>query len=210
MLTNGMRISCATETKNQIAEVPEFSGLLTIPNNSSSNPGQSGGVLLALDVNIKPSVYNLKIEILHSTRAISNVSRKIILVGGLYCFLNSNEKMKRALNEVRFAMMKRNTLGKSNLLFCGYFNARHSSRGDKSNAQGKILNNSLQIEDRIALKDGEPTFTCTNGEGVIDLTICNANLHRQFCGLAMDYYSEMFTGAQNRGHYPVIATFDIA
>ena len=31
-----------------------------------------------------------------------------------------------------------------------------------------------------------------------------------FCGLAIDYYTEMYTGALNRGHYPIIATFDIA
>ena len=31
-----------------------------------------------------------------------------------------------------------------------------------------------------------------------------------FCGLGIDYYTEMFTGDPNRGQYPVIATFDIA
>ena len=31
-----------------------------------------------------------------------------------------------------------------------------------------------------------------------------------FCGLAIDYYTEMYTGAPNRGHYPFFATFDIA
>ena len=43
-----------------------------------------------------------------------------------------------------------------------------------------------------------------------DLVLCNANLHRLFCGLAIDYYTEIYTGAPNRGHYPVFATFDIA
>ena len=56
MLTNSVQI-CVTE-KKQNTKVPDFPGYLTIPNNSSSNPGQSGGVLLALDVNIKPSVFN--------------------------------------------------------------------------------------------------------------------------------------------------------
>ena len=72
------------------------------------------------------------------------------------------------------------------------------------------LNDFLQQEELIALNDGEPTFTCTNEKSVIDLVLCNANQHRFFCGLAIDYYTEMYTGAPNRGHYPVIATFGIA
>ena len=87
----------------------------------------------------------------------------------------------------------------SNFLLLGDFNARHPSWGDKSNAQGEILNDFLQQEELIALNDGEPTFTCTNGKSVIDFSVlCNANLHKSFCG------------APNRGHYPVIATRDIA
>ena len=107
MVTNSVQISCVTQTKKQNPEVPDSSGYLTIPNNSSSNPGQSGGVLLALDVNIKPSVFKLEIETQHSTWAICNVSRKIILVWGVYCRPNSIEEMKRVLYEIRSAIKKR-------------------------------------------------------------------------------------------------------
>ena len=31
-----------------------------------------------------------------------------------------------------------------------------------------------------------------------------------FCDLAINYYSEMYTDAPNRGQYPVVATFVIA
>ena len=96
-VTNSVQISCVTETKKQNTEVPDFPEYLTIPNNSSSNPGQSGGVLLALDVSIKPSVFKLEIEIQHFTWAICNVSRKSILVGGVYCRPNSIKEMKRVL-----------------------------------------------------------------------------------------------------------------
>ena len=82
--------------------------------------------------------------------------------------------------------------------------------GRQNNSQGEILNHFLQQEELIALNDGEPTFICTNGKSVIDLVLCNANLYRLFCGLAIDYYTEMYTGAPNRGHCPVIATFNIA
>ena len=107
MITNSVQISCFTETKKQNTEVPDFPGYLTIPNNSSSNPGLSGGVLLALDVNIKPSVLKLEIEIQHYTWAICNVSRKSILVGGVYCRPNSIEEMKRVLYEIRLAIKRK-------------------------------------------------------------------------------------------------------
>ena len=180
MVTNNVQISCVTETKKQNTEVPDFPGFLTTPNNSSSNLGQSRGVLLALDVNIKPSVFKLENEIQHSTWAICNVSRKSILVGGVYCRPNSIEEMKRVLYEIRSAIRKGKDLGVSNFLLLGDFNARHPSWGDKSNAQGEILNDFLEQEELIALNDGEPTFTCTNGKSVIDLVSCNANLHRFF------------------------------
>ena len=106
MVTNSVQISCVTETKKQNTEVHDFPGYLTLPNNSSSNPGQSGGVLLALEVNIKPSVFKLEIEIQHSTWAICNVSRKSILVGGVYCRPYSIEEMKRVLYEIRSAIKK--------------------------------------------------------------------------------------------------------
>ena len=145
MVTNSVQISCVTETKKQNTEVPDFPGYLTIPNNSSSNPGQSGGVLLALNVNIKPSVFKLEIEIQqHSTWAICNVSRKSILVGGVYCRPNSIEEMKRGLYEIRSAIKKGKDLDVSNFLLFDDFNARHPSWGDKSNAQGEILNDFLQ------------------------------------------------------------------
>ena len=98
----------------------------------------------------------------------------------------------------------------SNFLLLCDFNARHSSWGDKSNAQEEILNNCLQQEKLIVLSDGQPTFTCTNGKGVGDLVLCNANLHRLFCVLVIEFYTEMYTGAPNRSQYQVIATFDIA
>ena len=101
-------------------------------------------------------------------------------------------------------------MGVSIFLVLGDFNARHPSWVDKSKTQGEILNDFLQQEELIALNDEESTITCTNGKSVIDLVLCNANLHRLFCSLAIDYYTEMYTGAPNRGHYPGIATFDIA
>ena len=91
---------------------------------------------------------------------------------------NRIEEMKRVLYEIRSAIKK--DLGVSNFILLGDFNARHPSWGDKSNAQGEILNDFLQQEELIALNDGEPTFTCTNGKSVIGLVLCNVNLHRFF------------------------------
>ena len=207
MLKNRVQISCVTETKKQNTEIPDLLGFFSIPKTFPSNPSQLGGDFLVFDVNIKPSVFNLEIEIQHSTCAICKVSRKSILVGGAHCRPNSIEETKR--NEIRLAK-KGKELGVSSFLLLDNFISRHPSWGDISNAQGEILNDFLQQEKFVALNDGEPTFTCTKGKRIIDLVLCNANLRRLFCGHAIDYYTGMYISASNRGHYPVIATFDIA
>ena len=138
MLTNSVQISCVTETNKQNTEVHYFPGYSTIPNNSFSNPDQSVGVLLALDVNIKRSVFNLEIEIQHSIWAICNVSTKSILVGGVYCRSNSIEDLKRVVYEIRLAIKNGEDLGVSNFLLLGDFNARHPSWGNKTILKGKF------------------------------------------------------------------------
>ena len=210
MLTNNAQISWVIKTKNQNAEVTDFPEYSIIPNNSSANPGQSEGVLLALDVNIKLNVPNLEIEIQHSTWSICNVSRKSILVGGVYCRPNSIEELKRVLYEIRLAIKKGKKFGHVQFSSPWRLECKASKLGDKSNSDGGNFEQFPTTRRPQALNDGEPTFTCTNGKSVIALVICNANLHRHFCGLTMDCCNEMFTGAPKRGQYPVIATFDIA
>ena len=89
-------------------------------------------------------------------------------------------------------------------LFFGDLNARHTYWGDKScNLLGEEL---VQIADHFSiLNDGEPTFLAANGYSVIDLCICYGPLFDR-CKhyLSTDEFAELFTGAPQRGHVPVI------
>ena len=86
----------------------------------------------------------------------------------------------------------------------GDLNAGHTYWGDKS---CNLLNEELiQIADHFnILNDGEPTFLAANGYSVIDLCICFGPLFdRRKHSLSTDEFAEMFTGAPQRGHVPVI------
>ena len=89
-------------------------------------------------------------------------------------------------------------------LFFGDLNARHTYWGDKScNLLGEEL---VQIADHFSILNyGEPTFLATNGYSVLDLCICYGPLFdRCKHSLSTDEFAEMFTGAPQRGHVPVI------
>ena len=64
----------------------------------------------------------------------------------------------------------------------------------------------IQIADHFSnLNDGEPTFLAANGYSVIDLCICYGPLFdRCKHSLSTDEFAELFNGAQQRGHVPVI------
>ena len=88
--------------------------------------------------------------------------------------------------------------------FFGDLNARHTYWRDKScNLLGEEL---VQIADHFSiLNDGEPTFLAANGYSVIDLCICYGPLFdRCKHSLSTDEFAELFTGAPQRGHVPVI------
>ena len=89
-------------------------------------------------------------------------------------------------------------------LFFGDLNARHTYWGDKScNLLGEEL---VQIADHFSiLNDGESTFLAANGYSVIDLCICyGPPFDRCKYSLSTDEFAELFTGAPQRGHVPVI------
>ena len=78
----------------------------------------------------------------------------------------------------------------------------HPTWGDKSNSQGETLSNFQEKQHLYTLNYGELTFTCIGeGRSTIDLIICNENLKEQNIGLCIDEFTEISTGAPNRGHY---------
>ena len=95
-------------------------------------------------------------------------------------------------------------------IFFGDLNARHQYWGDTmSNRLGE---ETVKIVDTYSiLNNGEPTFISTNGSSVIDLCLIYGPIVSHYeHNLATDEYVELFTGAPNRGHLPVLVDFAVS
>ena len=92
----------------------------------------------------------------------------------------------------------------------GDFNSRNPLWGDHSwNSSGNKLADVIIENNLYVLNDGQPTFTCVDdGSSVIDLCIVSEGLARMNPKIFVDYETELFTGAPNGGHYPIIFTLD--
>ena len=95
--------------------------------------------------------------------------------------------------------------------FLGDCNARHCLWGDSiCNPYGHLLVESLSAEDNI-LKNGEKTFLSSNGSSVIDLCIVSGRIATQVgFELTTDPNVELFTGAPQRGHIPLIVKCNLS
>ena len=88
--------------------------------------------------------------------------------------------------------------------FFGDLNARHTYWGDKScNLLGEEL---VQIADHVSiLNDGEPTFLAPMATVLsISAFVMRPLFDRCKHSLSSDEFAELFTGAPQRGHVPVI------
>ena len=95
--------------------------------------------------------------------------------------------------------------------FFGTCNARHCLWGDSiCNPNGYLLLESLCAEDNIP-NNGEATFLSTNGSSVIDLCIVSGRIGTQVgFELTTDPNIELFTGAPQRGHIPLIVKCNLS
>ena len=97
------------------------------------------------------------------------------------------------------------------VLFLGDCNARHCLWGDSiCNPNGYLLLESLSAEDNI-LNNGEKTVLSSNGSSVIDLCIVSGRIATQVgFELTTDPNVELFTGAPQRGHIPLIVKCNLS
>ena len=97
------------------------------------------------------------------------------------------------------------------VMFLGDCNARHCLWGDSiCNPNGYLLLESLSAEDNI-LNNGEKTFLSSNGSSIIDLCIVSGRIATQLgFELTTDPNVELFTGAPQRGHIPLIVKCNLS
>ena len=98
---------------------------------------------------------------------------------------------------------------KNGCIFFGDLNAHHQNWGDsKSNRSGEKL---VKIVYTYSLLNtGEPTFISINGSSIFDLCLIYGPFVCQYeHNATTDEYVELFTGAPNRGHLPVLVEFAV-
>ena len=85
---------------------------------------------------------------------------------------------------------------------CDYFNL------SCVNNNGTKLEEFVRTNNLNILNNEQPTFLCVGGSSKIDLVIATNNLKKKWRGTTVDDEIELFTGAPNRGHVPVITSFN--
>ena len=140
-----------------------------------------------------------------SIRTLTVVAGLKIIFGTAYLKPNetaSREKFIKQREKVVNFYHQHNLDG---VLFLGDCNARHRLWGDRiCIPNGYLLLESLSAEDNI-LNNGEKTFLSSNGSSVIDLCTVSGRIATQVgFELTTNPNVELFTGAPQRGHIPLI------
>ena len=144
--------------------------------------------------------------------AIVNCGQTKLIVGTAYIppEQQNDKKFDLFLEECNLAedFASKNKL--DGVIIAGDFNARSTHFEDtSSNDRGNKLFLALQESDLSIISPGEKTFSRYNGGSVIDLVITSDNLVSNFIYTQVDTESELFTGAPNMGHFPVLNHFKI-
>ena len=87
----------------------------------------------------------------------------------------------------------------------GDFNCRHEAWNDTTrNQNGQLFHEHIESAERPTVANpNTPTFSCINGSSIIDHCITSSNLPPSLSNIMADNTIVLFTGAPNRGHFPV-------
>ena len=130
---------------------------------------------------------------------------KRIIVGSIYVKLNTKNAIAEVMKMLKAAQQKQTQLKATGIVLTGDFNARHVSWGDTvCNGYGQELFNSLDTTQFSICTSQSPTFLCANGSSVIDLSIISHSLVDSIESCVTDEQTELFSGAPQRGHLPLI------
>ena len=128
-----------------------------------------------------------------------------IIIGTAYLKPNETASMEKFIKQREKVINFYHQHNLDGVLFLGDCNARHCLWGVSiSNPNGFVLVESLSAEDNT-LNNGEKTFLSSNGSSVVDLCIVSGRIATQVgFELKTDPNVELFTGAPQHGHIPLI------
>ena len=209
LYTNKIGVAAISETKKDVLSPTVFHPKMTYHQNRSYNPSRQGGSAIVVNESIQSTeLAGFGGGFIDDTWCVLKILNKTVLFGSIYVRPNcrdSEDALVRCINEAN-AFLKSHRC--QELIIMGDLNSRNPLWGDHSwNSCGNRLAKAIIENNLYVLNDGQPTFTCVDdGSSVIDLCIVSEGLARMNPKIFVDYETELFTGAPNRGHYPIIFT----
>ena len=141
---------------------------------------------------------------------IAVIHNKRFIIGSVYLKHHYINGVEEFITMLKKASELKSKLKATGIIVMGDFNARHTLWGDKiSDSYGKKLIDKLDPSEFSICAAGSPTFLACNGSSHIDLMIISNNILDKAEKCKTDEDIELYSGAPNRGHVPLIATLQI-
>ena len=137
------------------------------------------------------------------------IHKQRYVLGSVYVKLGYNNAITDVINMLNKAHILMKKHKATAILLSGDFNARHIAWGDHfTNDYGTNLFDKIDKTKFSILTSSTPTFLSKNGSSYIDLMIVTTNMvdKVQFC--KTDTEVQLFSGAPNMGHVPLITQFN--
>ena len=143
------------------------------------------------------------------------IQSKRYILGSVYIkqdYKNGIDDLLKMLDKAYSSIKKHKAVG---LILTGDLNARHPSWGDhRSNEYGDKLFKNLDRNKFAIVTASTPTFLCKNkssiGSSYIDMNIMTTNLLDKVECCKTNVEVELFSGAPDRGHVPLLTTLTSA
>ena len=173
---------------------------------------RSDGVAIIISRDLSYTRLNeLKLKDYDSIWILTVVALLKILIGTAYLKPNETVPMEKFIKQREKVINFYHQHKLDGVLFLRDCNARPCLWGHSiCNPNGYLLLESLSAEDNI-LNKGEATFLSSNGSSVIDLCIVSGRIATQVgFELTADPNIELFTGAPQHGHIPLIVKCNLS
>ena len=198
------------ETQTNLKENLELDNMQVIQD--TNNAANKGACLLVSNRHSITKLENIpKIsKHLDSCWGLLLAHKKRYIIGSIYVKLNYKPAMEIVMKMLHKAEKKKTEFKASGIILLGDFNARHILWGDKLiNYYGKSLSQLLDDSKYSICTAETPTFLCSNGSSLIDLSIISNELTDSITSCKTDEEIELFSGAPLRGHVPLLFSLNI-
>ena len=206
--THKPTICCLTETKRELDK--DFAA--NYFTESTCRGMRSDGVAIIVSKDLSYTRLNeLELKDYDSIWILTVVVGLKIKFGAAYLKPNETALMEKFVKQSEKVVNFYHQHNVDAVLFLGDCNARHCLWGDSiCNPNGYLLLERLSVEDNI-LNNGEATFLSTNGSSTINLCIVKGRIARPVgFELTTDPNIELFTGAPQRGHIPLLVKCNLS